>query len=317
MLGRLIHTMGTEVRILVAEEDGEGVLASEVAEAELHDFNSCLSRFIADSELSLFNENPSELVPASELLREAVGAGIWGAERTGGLVDPTLLSELRALGYSDTREGAAPEPLATALSSVPDRGPAGPNPAAAWRSIEVLDEEGAIRRPPGLLFDTGGTGKGLAADRVARRLHGLSRFAIDCGGDVLVGGRDPGSEEVRVEIRHPISGRPADVLTIARGAVATSGIDVHLWRAPDNRFGHHLIDPATGESAWTGVICAAARAPSALEADVLAKAAILAGPSGAAEHLAEHGGLIVLDDGRVENFGPLHDRPRIRVSPPN
>ena len=76
-----------------------------------------------------------------------------------------------------------------------------------------------------------------------------------------------------------------------------------------------LIDPATGRAAWTGVICASARAPTALEADVLAKAALLSGPEGAGDFLGEHGGLVVLDDGEAQSFGPLHDPPRLRVPP--
>ena len=36
--------------------------------------------------------------------------------------------------------------------------------------------------------------------------------------------------------------------------------------------------------------------------------AFLSGPEGAAQVLADHGGLIVLDDGTVELFGPLSVR---------
>ena len=38
------------------------------------------------------------------------------------------------------------------------------------------------------MFDTGGTGKGLCADAVAHRLAGYTRFVVDCGGDIAVGG---------------------------------------------------------------------------------------------------------------------------------
>lgn len=309
--------MGTEVRVLVGEAFDQGLpeaaAAAAEAESELHELDRRLSRFRADSELSLFNHCRSEEVPASELLREAVRAGLWGAERTGGLVDPTLLRALEKLGYASTREGTPPASLALALSRVQTRRPAQPNPAAAWRSMAVLDEAGAIRRPPGVMFDTGGIGKGLAADRIARRLQGYRRFAIDCGGDVRVGGRDPGSSPVQVEIRHPLNGLPAETVRIERGAVATSGIDVRLWRISESEFGHHLIDPATGAAAWTGVIGATALASTALEADVLAKAALLSGPEGASTFLGEQGGLVVLDDGRIERFGPLRRRPRVRL----
>ncbi len=318
LIERRIHTMGTEVRLYVGAALDNGLPDPESAaaqiEADMHEFDRCLSRFRPESELCRLNRDPGEQVPASGLMREAVQAGLWGAERTGGLVDPTLLEPLQSLGYAGTREGVPTPPLSVALAAAPDRRTAGPNPRAAWRSIEVLDDAGAIRRPPGLLLDTGGTGKGLAADRAAQRLQSYSRYAVDCGGDVRVGGRDPDSERVQVEIRHPLNEQPAAVIAVRQGAIATSGIDVHLWSAGPG-FEHHLIDPATGRAAWTGVICATARAPTALEADVLAKAALLSGPLGAETFLGKYGGLVILENGRVRNFGPVHDPPRLRLPP--
>src|SRR3954465_2930142 len=59
---------------------------------------------------------------------------------------------------------------------------------------------------------------------------------------------------------------------------------------------HHLPDPSTGRPAYTGVVQATALAPTALEAELRAKCAVLSGPGTAADCLA-HGGLIVFDDG--------------------
>ena len=68
------------------------------------------------------------------------------------------------------------------------------------------------------------------------------------------------------------------MLRLATGAVATSGLNVRLWRRADGTPAHHLLDPATGDPAWTGVVGATALAPTALEAETLAKAALLSGP---------------------------------------
>ena len=215
MLERSLRTMGTEIRVLVgppldpALPGEEAVLAT--VERELLDFNRRLSRFLPDSELSQLNSDPREVVPASELLRAAVRAGVWGAARTNGLVDPTLLPRARGGRVRGlTRGGPLGATERSPRTRPGPRRPAGPNPRAAWRSIEVLDDAGAIRRPPGLRFDTGGTGKGLAADLVAARLAGYSRYAIDCGGDVRVGGANPDAEPIEIEIRHPLTGGAAD-----------------------------------------------------------------------------------------------------------
>ncbi len=309
MIERSFHAMGTELRVFVGSRADDAVpdpwIAALSAEAMLRDFDRRLSRFRPDSELSKLNSDPREEVPASTLLCAAVRAGIWAAEHTDGLVDPTLVPELTAAGYAASRDGLDSASLADALAAAPPRRPARRGAEARWRSIEVLDDAGAIRRPPGLMFDTGGIGKGLAADLAARPLTRYARFAVDVGGDVRAGGLDTAGEPIEIEVRHPLTGEAADLFVIGEGAVATSGIDVRLWQRDDGGYAHHLIDPSTGSPAWTGLICASARAPTALEADTLAKAALLSGPDRARELLADYGGLIVGENGRVTRISPL------------
>jgi thiamine biosynthesis lipoprotein len=78
--------------------------------------------------------------------------------------------------------------------------------------------------------------------------------------------------------------------------VATSGIGRRSWIGPDGLRAHHLLDPSTGRPAHTGVVQATALAPTAADAEVRAKAALLSGREGAREWLA-HGGVLVFDDG--------------------
>jgi thiamine biosynthesis lipoprotein len=85
--------------------------------------------------------------------------------------------------------------------------------------------------------------------------------------------------------------------------VATSGIGRRSWLDESGGPAHHLLDPATGRPAYTGIVQATALAPSALEAEALAKAAVLAGPARAPRWL-RHGGAIVLDDGSHRVFQP-------------
>ena len=175
-------------------------------------------------------------------------------------------------------------------SPVPRRGdPARPRPEAEWRSIEVDEgHRGTIRRPPGLIFDTGGSGKGLAADLVAEHLRGYSRFVVDCGGDVSVGGYAAGLDPFAVHARHPLDDEPAAIFDVPEGGIATSGLDVRLWRREEGSFAHHLLDPGTGEPAWTGLVGVTALGRTALEAETLSKAALLSGPGRGRELLAEH-----------------------------
>ncbi|MGD9735047.1 MAG: FAD:protein FMN transferase [Solirubrobacterales bacterium] len=307
--------MGSHVRLLIGEP-GPGMdpapVAAERARRLIWDFDAALSRFKPDSELCALNEDPREAVPASALLRRAVRAGLEAAERTEGLVDPTLVGEIESAGYVDSRAGIAAASLEEALQLAPPRRSARPHPRRRWRQLVVDDEAGVVRRPPGLRFDTGGTGKGLAADLVAESLRGYSRFVVDCGGDIRIGGADALAHPYDVHVEHPLSGDRTFVLRLGGGGVATSGLNVRIWRDADGRFSHHLIDPASGEPAWTGLIGATALGDTAVEAETLSKAALLSGPEGAREVLAELGGLIVHESRRVERVGPLAVRPRIR-----
>jgi thiamine biosynthesis lipoprotein len=285
--------MGTVVRV-VRDDDGGVDVRSLFAEIDRR-----LSRFDADSDLSLLNADPRASVPAAALLRAAVAAALCAASLSDGLVDPTLLTPLRRAGYEHSRAHVAPASLPRALEAAPPRRPARPHPGAAWRAVQVDDAAGVIRRPPGLKLDLGGSGKGWAADVVAARLERHGRCAVDCGGDVRVAAGGGPCWEVRV--RHPLTGGIAHTFRVRAGGVATSGIDARLWEQPGGAFAHHLIDPATGAPAWTGLLTVTALAPTALEADALAKAALLSGPAAGRRLLrARHGGVLVHDNGAVD-----------------
>jgi thiamine biosynthesis lipoprotein len=285
--------MGTFARI-VRDADGGLDVPAVFAEIERR-----LSRFDPGSDLSRLNADPRACVPAGPLLRAAVAGALRAASLTGGLVDPTLLGALRRAGYRDSRAHIEPSSLARGLASAPPRRPARPNPAAEWRAVEVDDGAGVIRRPTGLELDLGGSVKGWAADLVVARLARHGRCAVDCGGDLRVAAGSGAPWEVRV--RHPLTGAIAHTLRVSTGGVATSGIDARLWERPEGDFAHHLIDPATGSPAWTGLVAATALAPTGLEAEALAKAALLSGPAAGRRLLqGRHGGVLVHDDGAVE-----------------
>ena len=90
--------MGSHVRLVIGEP-GPGMATRDEAAAAARDSarssTQRLSRFIPDSELCALNDDPRSACPPRELLRAAVSAGLWAAERSGGLVDPTLSARSR------------------------------------------------------------------------------------------------------------------------------------------------------------------------------------------------------------------------------
>jgi thiamine biosynthesis lipoprotein len=269
--------------------------AAGAAEAMLLAAHRRLSRFLPESDLSRLNRDPRASVPADPLLLRLASAAREAGELTGGLVDATLLSEIEAAGYRDSIEvppsAARPSRLGTAT-------PAGPSLAQAWTRLSVDWEAGAIERPPGIGIDSGGIAKGLLADEVAVSLAGFPAFAVDCCGDARIGGT---ADRARaVEVSDPFGGDPICLLEVSDGGVATSGVTRRAWNGEGGSPAHHLLDPATGKPAFTGVAQATALAPNAFLADVHAKWALLSGPD-AAPACLPYGGVLLLADGSVEN----------------
>jgi FAD:protein FMN transferase len=135
--------------------------------------------------------------------------------------------------------------------------------------------------------------KGLAVDMAARELEPFEDFAVDAGGDLYLGGRNPRGELWSVGIRHPRADRELlGVIRVSNCAVCTSG-DYERAR-PGASGGHHILDPRTREPA-DGVASVTVVAPTAMLADTLGTAAFVLGPVDGIRLLEQHGvdGLIV------------------------
>jgi len=137
-------------------------------------------------------------------------------------------------------------------------------------------------------------------------LTGFDAFVIDCAGDLRAGGRGRLPRAVHVTSPfdaarlHHVQGRgrrgsPPVASAAAAGRWTAAARPITCWIRN------------TGAPAFTGVVQATALAPTAAEAEVLAKAAVLSGPARAAEWLS-HGGLVVRDDGSYELLEPAGSR---------
>ena len=267
-------------------------------------WHSRFSRFVAGSELCRLNADPRPTVSVRPLMAAFAHAAVLASRLTGGLVDATLVTEIERAGY--VGDLAAPSlPLAEALELVPDRAPARAHPAARWRRVEVDRVAGTVTRPPGVRLDSGGVAKGLFADVLAASLAEHPAFVVDCGGDLRLGGADALTRPVQVT--SPFDGSVLHEMDLSGGGVATSGIGRRSWIGDDGRPAHHLLDPRTGQPAYTGVVQATALAPTAVEAEARAKAAVLSGPGAAARWLP-HGGVVVFDDGSHRVLGAAAGR---------
>jgi thiamine biosynthesis lipoprotein len=320
VVDRAFELMGTHIRILVGEpsspEAGSPEDAADRVEAFLGVYNETMSRFRPDSELTKLNADEREEIPASPLMCSAIAAALAAAEQSEGLVDPTLLDELEVAGYRDHWTADNRVELSEALAANrPAVSAANVAPASRWREISVDAEAGLVRRPRGVRIDTGGTGKGHAADLAGELLSGFETWAVDCGGDVKIGGNS--GVERQVQVVGAFQDAPIETMTVRGGAVATSGMNSRIWRDGNGNSAHHLLNPATGQPAFTGLVAATAAAPTAVEAETLAKVALLKGPEAATSVLSRFGGITVDEQGKVERIGQLAAAPRVQIKMPS
>ena len=255
--------------------------AVELIETSLRACHDRFSRFDPHSELSRLNADTRATVPVSPMLARLAQGAIAAAVLTGGLVDATLAPELEHAGYATDHRRSLP--LEDALADAPSRRPARPRREGRWAAIAVDGRACTITRPPGVTLDTTPIDNASATTVVPASLA--------AGTPRTVAVTSPFVED---EILHE--------LEVADGGVATSGIGRRSWFDHDGHPAHHVLDPSTGKSAYTGLVQVTALAPTALEAEARAKAALLSGPEGADRWLP-HGGVIVSEQGRYEVLG--------------
>jgi thiamine biosynthesis lipoprotein len=312
--------MSTVVTVAVAEPATTGVTAAvEAAFGIFARVDEVMNEWRPGSPLSALNAaagsgRPVEL-PGD--LCQVLRAGRDGAERTGGLFDPTWAA-LRGLW----RFGDGEEPRIPSEAEV-----AGACPLVSWRDLEIdppgspTDESPCRARllRAGMRVGLGGLVKGWAVDRAVAELRrrGLRDFLVQAGGDLYAsGGRD--GRPWRVGIRDPRGegGKPFAWVDLSDAAFSTTGDSERFFVVEGRRY-HHVIDTRTCRPA-TASRQATVLAPTALEAEILGKAVFTLGdPDGLA--LAARSGaavVVVTSDNRLASSPGLSGRLEV-VRPPS
>jgi thiamine biosynthesis lipoprotein len=287
--------MGSDAHVIVV---GGTVASLDLARDLVAELEARWSRFLDDSEVTRMNREAGRPVPVSGATLALVERAIEGARVTGGRYDPTILRALERAGYDRSFERIDRD-------AAPGRRPEDeqePVVVSAYDRVMVDRAVSTVTVPRGIGFDPGGIGKGFAADMVVEALlrDGASGACVNLGGDLRVEGESPDGGPWAAGVEHPTRSRLAALLVLERGAVATSTRTRRTWGAPEDPR-HHLVDPATGRPAVTPVVSATAVAAEGWQAEVLSKAAFLAGPLDGLALLEANGaaGLVVDEDGGV------------------
>ena len=266
----LFPALGTTAALLLTD-DTRLHAARAIFEAEIDAIDRSCSRFRSDSELTLVNAACGRPCVVSTRFLEALEVALRAARVTDGVVDPTVGSAVRKLGYdrdfaSIDRNGP---PLLVSVRHVP-----------GWQTIEVDARRSTVRVPVGVELDFGATAKALCVDRAVDAIVRATRtnVLVSLGGDLAVAG-PAAAQEWTVFVTDDHAAAPEGIgqrIRISSGGLATSGTAVRRWMRGD-RVMHHVVDPSTGLPArelWRTVSVTAA---SCVDANIASTAAVVMG----------------------------------------
>lgn len=272
------RAMNTEVEVFLQAKDHRDHSAElENIRFLFQRVEKTASRFQPESELSQINRGSAQAtailcLPLSPLLHSLLREALNAYRETEGLFQPAILPALEAAGYDRSFDRLEREELI----------PAGVReeslPLDFTHSPYAFKNRGRqkfLLLRPGTRLDLGGIAKGWTADRAAEILASLGRGFVNAGGDIRFFGEDGPPWSIGIE--DPFAPeRDAALLQMAKGAVATSSTWKRRWKR-GSCWNHHLIDPRTGRSADTSLVSVTVTAPTAAQADVWAKVALLLG----------------------------------------
>jgi thiamine biosynthesis lipoprotein len=264
--------MGTVVNLTLIAPDRRSAAAAEDAIPacldRMAELEAVLSRFKADSQVSILNRSGSLKDPHPALL-DLIRQSRRISELSAGLFDITILPVL-ALYQEHQAQGGGLPPAAEI--------------DAACRKVDyrklAANESGMVFAEPGMGITLDGIAKGYIVDEGVSRLgeRGFTNVLVEAGGDLVAGGRQGSNHPWKIGIQSPRRGgeRLVTQFDAFNEAVATSGDNMQPF-TPDYAQ-HHILNPQTGRSA-TALASATVVAPRLALADALATTLMLMEPA--------------------------------------
>jgi thiamine biosynthesis lipoprotein len=259
--------MGSTAHVVVEVGESDAVAVLDQAQELVEALEAKWTRFSATSELSEINDNPGIPVRVSSETFGAIALAVDGWRTTAGRFDATVGTAMDRIGYDRSFAELQPNVASVAI------------PASGWSGVVLDEDECTVVVPTSTRLDLGGIGKGYAADLVARHLHdrGVVAACVNLGGDARFTGGSQLDGGWKIEVEHPFDAtRSVATLAVADGGIATSARTRRRWKTSTGD-AHHLVDPTTGMPARTGLAQVTVLAADGAWAEMMAKAAFLAG----------------------------------------
>ena len=262
----------------------------ERAEQRIQALEGLLSVTDPDSELYQLNQTgTANLSPDTAALLER---GLELCRETEGALDLSIYPVVRAWGFT-TGDYRVPEEdeLAALLERVD------------YSQINLTPSD-TVSVPEGMELDLGGVAKGYTGDRVVELLReaGVTSALLSLGGNVQTLGTKPDGSDWSVAIRAPEGEGYLGVLSVSDQAVVTSGGYERYFEGEDGTVYWHIMDPATGRPARSGLISVTVVGSEGMYCDALSTALFVMGEEKAVAFWRSHRDfemLLVTEDGRL------------------
>ena len=296
-----VRAMGVSVTALIDSWAPAARRALDAIPTWFGHWEQILSRFRPESELSRLNATPGTWHKVSTTLWDAIAAAREAALLSNNLVTPLVGAAMLVIGYDRCFEQIGQVGLS---ADIPARS------IPAWHSLQCDPRRQAICVPVGTRLDLGGTAKGWAAQQACQLLSQHGPTLVSVGGDMAISGLRADGSGWPIGIADPVHPQQSvETLYLIGGGVATSGQDYRTWTQGTKRQ-HHIIDPRTGMPAATDLLTVTAIAPTAVEAEAIAKAVFIQGSEAGLAWLAErpqYAALLQCLDGRQLRSTTLAD----------
>ena len=276
---------------------GDGALL-DAAEDRVRELEALWSVTDEHSEIYALNRDGS-----AALSGDAAGLLAGALElcaRTGGALDITIYPVVRVWGFT-TGEYAVPdsktvEELLTRVD---------------YAQVALGEANRTVSLPDGVEVDLGSVAKGYTGDALAALLkaRGVESAMLDLGGNIQAVGTKPDGSPWRVGVRDPEGADILGVLEVVDKAVVTSGGYERYFEQDGMRY-WHILDPATGAPARSGLQSVTVIGESGLLCDALSTALFVMGLDRALEHWREYRdfeAVFVCEDGSVTVTAGLED----------
>jgi thiamine biosynthesis lipoprotein len=232
------------------------------------------TRFSETSELAQLNRSAGAWFHASDAMFRVIQQAHRLSIETDGLFNPAILPALIQAGYDrsmDELKNGSPQVESPRVVEKHD-----------FRLIQLDTATKSVLLPQGMQVDLGGIAKGWIAEQAAWQLASVSSAcAVSAGGDMFLIELPQGETIWDIGLENPLEpDQDLALLHVLPGAVATSSITKRQWQR-HGQLQHHLIDPRSGKPAQTEWLSVTVWAGQAAEAEVYAKALLIAGPQSA------------------------------------